>query len=55
MQARWAARMSAMGHQRTFCDAKAMSALPPKADNGGALEMNANAPAPFAHASWAYL
>ena len=24
--------MSALGHKRTFCDAGAMSALPPKAD-----------------------
>ena len=24
--------MSALGHKRTFCDAEAMSALPPKAD-----------------------
>ena len=24
--------MSALGQKRTFCDAKAMSALPPKAD-----------------------
>jgi hypothetical protein len=24
--------MSALGHQRTYCDAYAMSALPPKAD-----------------------
>ena len=27
-----ATRMSALGHKRTFCDAGAMSALPPKAD-----------------------
>ena len=27
-------RMSALGHKRTFCDAGAMSALPPKADIG---------------------
>jgi hypothetical protein len=27
--------MSALGHKRTFCDAIAMSALPPKADKGG--------------------
>ena len=26
--------MSALGHKRTFCDAGAMSALPPKADIG---------------------
>jgi hypothetical protein len=25
-------RMSALDHKRTFCDARAMSALPPKAD-----------------------
>ena len=30
-------RMSALGHWRTFCDAGAMSALPPKADMCGAL------------------
>jgi hypothetical protein len=24
--------MSALGHKQTFCDAEAMSALPPKAD-----------------------
>ena len=28
--------MSALGHKRTFCDAGAMSALPPKADMCGA-------------------
>jgi hypothetical protein len=30
------ARLSALGHKRTFCDAAAMSALPPKADMCGA-------------------
>ena len=29
--------MSALGHKETFCDATAMSALPPKADMCGAL------------------
>ena len=29
--------MSALGHDRTFRDAEAMSALPPKADMCGAL------------------
>jgi hypothetical protein len=29
--------MSALGHKRAFCDAEAMSALPPKADMCGAL------------------
>jgi hypothetical protein len=28
-------KMSALGHERTFCDAAAMSALPPKADIEG--------------------
>jgi hypothetical protein len=33
--------MSALGHKRTICDAKAVPALAPKANLGGANEMSA--------------
>ena len=38
--------MSALGHERTFCDATVMSALPPKADMCGATRDATQSPVP---------